>query len=198
MKSRTLSLLSTLGICGFVATAQAARHASEQSASRGQFGFVGELDAEFGGDDLVEITFTNGRSQTLHAGQGLALNGGLHFRPGGSNFDFVGTVGYKYVTTAASNADIRLERVVLKLQGYYDFNRGWWVSAGPVWHTGVRFSGDGFLSDVSFSDAVGATFQFGWRWVGIGYTNISYEAERPFRGKVDASNFGIYLQWRGQ
>ncbi len=180
------------GLCGFAAPSTAAN-----SGSSGQVGFAAALDAEFGGDDILKVKFTNGSTQTMHAGQGVGFNVGAHYRPENSKFDFLGTIGYKYVTTAANNADIHLDRVVFKLAAYYDLTDTWWVSAGPVWHTGVHLKGDGFTSDVNFSDAVGFNFSVGWRWIGIGYTNMSYEAERPFVGKVDASNFGIYLQWRG-
>jgi hypothetical protein len=192
MKSHAIGVLIVGGV--FLSTlAQAA----EAGGSGGHVGVVAGLDLEYGGDNVVKVTFTNGSTQNLRAGQGVAVNFGLHYQPARSNFDIAGTIGYKYVTTAADNADIHLDRVVIKLIGSYTSSNAWWVGAGPVWHTGTHFKGDGFVPDVNFSDSTGFTVQVGWRWFGAGYTNMSYSAEAPFRGSVDASSVGIFAQWKG-
>jgi hypothetical protein len=85
-------------------------------------GLMVQTDLEYGGDDLATVNFRNGDSQDVKAGQGITVSGGLHFRPGDSTpFDVQALVGYKYATTAASNADINVSRVVLQLIGDYQF-----------------------------------------------------------------------------
>ena len=191
MNKRIIVAMSALVLGGVDVQASAA---DVSRGSSGHFGFVGELDLEFGGDDIAEVQFTNGSTQTVKAGQGGTLAIGGHYRPANSDFDFSATVGYKFVTTAASNADIGVDRVVFKALVIYDPANSWWVAAGPVWHDGTKFHGDGFVSDIKFDDAVGFTAQAGWKWIGLTYTNMEYK----FRGiKVDGSSIGLSLTWRG-
>jgi hypothetical protein len=59
---------------------------------------------------------------------------------------------------------------------------------------GTSLNGDGYVPDVDFDDAVGGMVGFGWRWIGVSYTNIKYRG--PFDGSVDASNGGITFAWK--
>ena len=100
------------------------------------------------------------------------------------------------MSAAARNADIHIDRVVFKLIGAVDLPRSFWIGAGPVWHVGTHLKGDGFVPDVNFEDAVGVSVLAGWRWVALTYTDMKYRAEAPFYGSVDASSFGLTLDWR--
>jgi hypothetical protein len=101
------------------------------------------------------------------------------------------TVGYKFVTTAATNADIGIDRMVFEILGNYRWPSNWWVGAGITHHTNVKFSGDGYGPDVKFDDATGPTVEVGWKWLALSYTNIEYKDEFGF--KYDASSFGLTL-----
>jgi len=48
--------------------------------------------------------------------------------------------------------------------------------------------------DIDFDDAVGGMVGFGWRWIGVSYTNIKYHG--PFAGSADASNVGVTVGWK--
>jgi hypothetical protein len=63
------------------------------------------------------------------------------------------------------------------------------VDAGPVWHTDVKFNGDGYVPDISFDDAFGGGVGAGWRWFGIEYTSIRYKS--ALTGTVDGSSVGL-------
>jgi hypothetical protein len=180
-----MSCAALAALCLVTAAAQAA----DKRDGSGHFGFVVGGDLEWGGDDIAKVYFTNGDTQYVKAGQGVTLEVGGHYLLPSEHFDIMATVGYKYVTTSARNADISVERVVFKLFGNYIANNGAWFGAGPVWHTNVKFDGDGYVPDVKFDDAVGVVIGVGWRWVGITYTNIEYKG--PFQGKLDASSVGI-------
>jgi len=160
-----------------------------------RFGFAVQTDFDFGGDKLATVSFTNGKSQDVRAGQGLVVSAGVHFQPVETMpFDVQALVGYKYVTTAASNADITVTRVVLQLVGDYQFDNGMYLGGGLVQHSGTRLDGDGFFRDVDFDDATGFVLQTGWRWVGLHYTNIKYR--NNFVKNVDASHVGLRLMYR--
>ena len=122
--------------------------ATERPDGRAHFGPVLEASAEFGGDNIAEVFYTNGTTQNIKAGQGVTLGAGAHYQPAASLFDFTATVGYKFVRTAASNANLGIDRVVVKLTGSYTLPNNFWLAAGPVWHVGTKFKGDGYLPDV--------------------------------------------------
>ena len=56
----------------------------------------------------------------MHAGQGISLGIGGYVRPSDRvRIQLSGVLGFKYVTTAADNADINLSRTVLKVNATY-------------------------------------------------------------------------------
>ncbi|MDB5970457.1 MAG: hypothetical protein JWQ90_2907 [Hydrocarboniphaga sp.] len=151
-------------------------------------GFVLEGAGEFGGDHIATVTFTDDSDQTVDAGDGVTISGGAHFHTE-SNWDFRGTVGYKYVTTKANNADIYVDRIVLKAVADYFFNSKWYVGGGIVHHSGIKFHGDDLGPDLDFDDATGGTIEAGWSFVALTYTFMDYQDE--FGNKYNANNIGI-------
>jgi hypothetical protein len=162
--------------------------------SPGHFGPVLEFSGEFGGDNVAEVFYTNGSSQDIKAGQGVTLAAGVHYQPVSVPIDFAATVGYKFVRTEAYDTDLGMDRVVIKVTGTYMLPRYFWVDAGAVWHTDVHLNGAGYIPDVDFNDAVGATVGVGWRWLGLTYTNIHYNSD--VTGRVDGSNVGLTFVWK--
>lgn len=153
-------------------------------------GLVLKFAVKAGGDEFLETVFTDGSTQTMYAGQGGTLAVGGEFRPGPeSPFAVRGTVGYKFVTTAADNANIELTRIPIELVGTYGFSKDLWAGAGYVRHTAVKFDGDGFTDDVEFKDAQGPTVELGWKLFALTYTKLAYETEAG--DSFDASSFGV-------
>jgi hypothetical protein len=158
-------------------------------------GFLAQMDMEFGGDKILTVDFEDGDSQDIRAGQGLALDVGGWFRPSESMpIEISGTIGYKFVMTAADNADINLSRTVVKLNATYWFDNTWFVTAGLTHHMSPKLDGDGFFEDVTFDDATGFSAEVGWRWIALRYTNITYEL--PGFEDTDASSVGLTLTYR--
>lgn len=135
---------------------------------------------EFGGDEVAKVYFTNGKTQSVTAGQG-----GTFFM--GGQYQFVkvpqiavrASLGIKYLTTSADNAHIRLTR--LPLTGSFN-----WMpepklrfSVGIVSHRNIRFRSDGIGGDADFKPATGPVFEFAYRGIGLSYTALRY---------VDAAN----------
>lgn len=164
---------------------------STQGAPAGRFGWVLGLDAEFGGDEVAKLYFTDNSTQSVNAGQGVTLDVGGHYRPYQSALDFVGTVGYKYVTTKASNATITLTRTVFEFRADYWLNRDVWIGAGPVMHTGIKLNSGGFAQNLGFDNATGVTAKFGWNLLALSYTAMKYKDE--FGTTYSANNFGLSL-----
>jgi len=160
----------------------------------GHFGFAGNLNLEFGGDEVARVYFQDQSEQSVRAGQGATLALGGHYRPADSNFDFTATVGYKFVTTKATNATISLNRTVFELRADYFLPNSTWIGAGPVWHSGIRLDADGLAPNMDFGTASGFTVKYGWKWIAASYTAIKYKDEFGLTYSGDA--FGISLVGR--
>jgi hypothetical protein len=166
---------------------------AEETARRG--GFLAQLDLDFGGDDLATLSFTNGESQNVKAGQGVAFGFGGYFRPVESvPFELQGILGYKVVFTAADNADIKVTRATLQFNGIYRFANDWYIGAGYAQHMSPELDGDGFFEDIEFDDATGFNAEIGWKWIGLHYTSMDYSSAGY--EDVDASHVGIRFTYR--
>ena len=158
-------------------------------------GLLIQTDLEFGGDTVATVGFEDGDTQNVHAGQGISLGIGGYVRPSDRvPLEISGAIGYKYVTTAADNADINLSRTVLKLNATYWFDQNWFVTAGLTHHMSPKVDGDGFFEDISFDDATGVSAEVGWRWIALRYTKIEYSL--PGFEDTDASSVGLSFTWR--
>lgn len=169
--------------------------ASAADSAGAKFGFLLGAKLEYGGDDIATVSFADGSDQDIKVGQGGTFALGGYYKPQESSpFSVRGTVGYKFVTTAASNADIGIDRIVYELIGDYEWPSGFWVGAGLTHHTGIKLDGDDFGPDVDFDDATGVSAEIGWKWIGLSYTDIDYKDE--FGGKWDAGSVGLSFIWR--
>lgn len=130
---------------------------------------------EFGGDEVAKVLFTNGKTQSVNAGQGGAIGAGLQVGLGASEkFLLRGTVGIKYVTTAADNAHIRLTRIPIHLTGSIMATEKIRIGAGLAMHNGIKFKADGVGDDFSLKNTSGPIFEIAYRGIGISYTVMKY------------------------
>ena len=191
MSAALLALLS--------GAAQAAGPAAPARDAGARGGFLAQVDLDFGGDDVATVYFEDDDSQDLKAGQGVALSVGGYFRPVESSpFEIEASIGYKYATTQAENADINMSRTLLQLEALYRWPNGFYVGAGLMQHVGPELNGDGFFEDIQFDDATGMNLEIGWRWISLHYTDISYTNDVLdfFGEEVDASHFGLRFTYR--
>jgi hypothetical protein len=155
--------------------------------------FVLDAALEMGGDIFLTVLFTDGGTQDIYAGQGGTFGGGIEYRlPSAPRVAFGATAGIKFVTTAADNADIKFTRIPLDLTARFDLNDAWWVAGGLTHHAAIEFDGDGFVADASFPGATGFTAEFGWKWISLTYTGITYDTGGS---DLDASSAGVGFRW---
>jgi hypothetical protein len=168
--------------------------ATKVAAPSSQFGLVLEGGIEYGGDQIVELLFTNGGTQKLLAGQGGTAAAGLQFQPAAvPQLSVIATVGYKFVTNASNNTSIGLTRIPLEAIGRWQLVPDWSIGAGVVRHAAVKFNGDGLLADSDLTASTGATVEVAWRWVVLTYTSINYTA--PSGTKLNAGSVGASVRW---
>lgn len=148
-----------------------------------------EFGLEFGGDKIAEVLFTDGSRQSVVAGQGGTIAAGLDYRATATSPVSVrATVGFKFLSTKADNANIGVTRIPIEVVGSYHIDKDWRVGVGVAAHTAVKFHADGLGQDISFGSAVGATAELAWRWVGVTVTPMSYTSGNT---KVNATSFGV-------
>ena len=167
--------------CACTATSNA-----QMSSQKLSFSLGGGL--EFGGDKVAEVYFTNGADQSVNAGQGgslfAALDYALH-----KSFRIRTLAGFKYVTTAANNANIRLTRFPLQVSGIVNLDKNWWLSAGFATQQGIRFKGDGFLDDLNLTTKGGAIVGLGYNSFFLTYVGMKYKDN--LQNDYDASSIGL-------
>lgn len=140
--------------------------------------FLVEGGIEYGGDEILQVFFTNGEDQTMRAGQGgfIAVGGELQF----SNVKQLmlrTSIGIKYNNTAADNANIRLTRFPVHLTPFWKINNDFRLGVGITTHLGPSLKGDGFIDDVDYTSTAGPRFEFGYKWIALTYTAINYKDE---------------------
>jgi hypothetical protein len=145
---------------------------------------------EFGGDKVAEVYFTNGDTQPVKAGQGLTVSAGMQFQiPKAEKFLLRGTVGYKFVTTKADNANITLTRIPLHFTGNFMATEKLRLGAGIVLHQGIKFKAGGLGQDIRFKNASGPIFEIAYYGIGISYTAMKYKDNDG--NSYSANSFGI-------
>lgn len=223
-------LITTLGLgtlgWASVARAEAPSAAPEATPSdRAQDGFAAtlrrgdwssslglhaSLGLAFGGDELVELTYSDGSASAIQAGEGVSFSGGLTWTPLWFG-DRVGLglgldAGWKYKSTPVqSDGSVKLERIPLmaSVRSLVAVDGSWHglLAVGGILELNPHLYGDGVLGgvDARFDDALGGMMELGVLWgrpeaVGLEITGrwsiLSYE----YMGEsVNASSGSINL-----
>lgn len=147
---------------------------------------------EFGGDSVAEIFFEDGSDQSVNAGQGGTIfAGGELFFNENQKFSLRATVGFKYLTTKATNYNITLTRIPIELSANFYTKSNIRFGAGFSNHQAVTFNSDGLIGNEKFSGGFGPKFEIAWKWIGLSYTIMDYKDS--FNNSYSANAFGITL-----
>ena len=161
---------------------------NKPSALRFLIGVAGE----FGGDEIAVTRFTDGKTQSMSAGQGVSVAvGGQYQIPKAEKFLFRGTIGYKYITTMATNANIRLTRVPVVFSANYMATKKLRLSAGLTNHQVIQFKADGLGEDAKFKSATGPIFEIAYHGIGLTYTAMTYKDNQ--NSSYSANSIGLSL-----
>lgn len=156
--------------------------------------FLIEAGIEYGGDEILQVFFTNGEDQTMRAGQGgyIAVGGQFEFKKV-KQFMIRTSIGLKYNTTAADNANIQLTRFPIQLTPFWKITDDIRLGAGLITHLSPKLNGDGFTPDVKFESNAGPRFEFGYKWFALTYTAIKYKDDS--NKSISASSFGASVSF---
>jgi hypothetical protein len=153
-----------------------------------------EGGAEFGGDEIVEVTFTTGGTQSIYAGQGGSIHAGAQFtHPDFSKFMGRASIGYKYTTTAAENVDLTLTRIPINVTGYYLPDNHFRLGIGLSTHQSIAFDGGGAVGNLTFEPSLGSRLEIGYDFVSVTYTVMKYKVDNG--PALNANAVGFAFSW---
>jgi len=191
-----MRLLSALAAAALLTAPLAAQKPGTLADTRGaaphRFAWVLDATFEYGGDPVVEVTFTDGSTQKITAGQGGTFSFGADFRPT-PNLGLRTLVGWKFATSAADNVTLLLTRVPVEAVASWYFTPDVRLGVGGTYHAAVNFDGGGLGPNLAFDPAMGATVELGWKAIALTYTNMNYTDE--LGAQYNASNVGVSLNW---
>lgn len=144
-----------------------------------------------GGDDLAEIIFTNGESQSLTAGSGFAIYAGLFNVFDNQPLALQATIGYLVDDTAASDTNARMSRYPLDVILFYRNGRHRF-GGGVTYHMSPTLDLDNLGGKIDFDNATGYLLEYGYSMFSVRYTDIDYSVS-GFSGSVDGSSIGLHL-----
>ena len=139
----------------------------------------GEMGIYVGGDNLVTAEYTNGDTSSIDAGGELDLSAGIIFPISGA-LEGQFSVGYRFDTIHASNADINWRRYPVEMKAFYKTEK-FRFGGGVTEHFNPELSGTGVAAgSVHFDNALGMVIEVDYSvtdkaYLGLKYTNIDYE-----------------------
>ena len=161
----------------------------------------------FGGDRLATITYTNGRTEDMNAGDGASASLGGTFTPiwiaGSVGLGMGGSLGLKYASIGASDGGISFMRYPLDLwiQSLFRLSDTWYlkVAGGAHKDYGAHISGSGLAESIQadlqspfgWMAEVGPYWLSSWHWalsISARLTSVRYTTEL---GAADGTNVSL-------
>ena len=191
-------LVGVLAVLG-VSTAQA-----DDAWAPGTTHMVLDAGLGFGGDKIATVTFTDGSSKSLNAGDGVFVDFGGQHNFDATNWSLKATLGFDIDAVAAKNANISFSRLPLDVLAIYSHGNHHF-GVGLTEHLDGHVDLDGFGPNADFSNATGLIVQYQYWLFGVRYTNIKYKISSidipggsvgcVANCSYDGSNFGVFFNY---
>jgi hypothetical protein len=191
--SQTIDIQAQSGNVKYVPANSAS--ASNKPAPKSALLLGGAL--ELGGDAIAVVSFQDGSTQKVNAGQGGTFFAGGEWNLGKeAQWAIRATLGIKYVTTKATNANITLTRIPIRLTGLRQLGKKWWIAAGAVTHQSIRFNAGGIGQDQQFTGTLSPTFELGYSAVSFVFTPMTYKDEAGASYKAGSAGLAFNVPVR--
>lgn len=143
-----------------------------------------EGGVHFGGDDLVQVTYTDGGSDSIQAGRLLSLAIGV---TGQISYNVQGraSLGYKYDFIKADNGTVSFSRMPLDMLAMY-YKHQWMFGGGLTFHLSPEVEVDVTPSTAgppAYDNAYGLVLAFDYN------TNGYYQRDWYLGGRVTLINY---------
>jgi len=180
----------TLSALAALAAAPVLSHAAETRPV-----LVAGYDA--GGNNVVNVTYTNGNTDSIRANEGVYAGGGVSVLNDARNIEFLGTLSVKYLGLHASNGDVTWLSYPLDALFFYR-RQSFRLGGGLTYAIKPRVKGTGDASyiDMKFDDAVGVVLQVDYLLesvnLGLRYTILDYKGGgNTIKGNGVGVSFGF-------
>ena len=133
-----------------------------------------------GGDRIVNLSFTNGKGDSIRANEGVYVGGGLSVLNGARTVEFQGTLSVKYQGLHADNGGVSWTEFPLDALVFYR-RQSFRLGGGVTYVMNPRAKGTDAASniDMTFDNALGAVLQGDYLVeqvsLGLRYTLIDYK-----------------------
>ena len=133
-----------------------------------------------GGSNVVSLTYTNGKTDSIKANEGLHVGGGVSVLNEARDIEFLGTLSVKYLSLHADNGDVTWLRYPLDALLFYRM-QSFRVGGGLTYVIAPSLNGNGAASniDVRLDDAAGLVLQGDYLLervsLGLRYTILDYK-----------------------
>jgi hypothetical protein len=157
---------------------------------------------DLGGDTLINVTFTDGSSESVKANEGFYFGGGASIVTDSKQWEIELSLAYKFSMINASNGDIEFTRVPLEALVFYRFDKVR-LGGGITYHLNPELDGSGVATplNVKFDDALGFVLQADFRLtdkmtIGMRYTSLKYEVEGVAAASAKSDGLGFTFSYR--
>ncbi|MGA9852911.1 MAG: hypothetical protein WBR15_08285 [Gammaproteobacteria bacterium] len=166
-------------------------HADQNGSNYSSVHFTLDAGLTGGGDKLATVTFTNGDTSSIYAGNAVFADMGFLIDFSASNWSLKSTLGAAYTGVAARNATISFSRYPLDVIGLYNYGRNYF-GFGVTYHMSPRLDMDGYAPNVDFDNSAGWLLEYRYWLFGVRYTNITY---RSSQGNVNGNSLGLFFNY---
>lgn len=192
-KTGSAAVLALL-LCG-AAQAQQTPAVSNDSDWR----FFGLANLTFGGDTIVDGSYSNGDSFKIKAGQFLQLGAGAEYKID-SQWSASAAISYHFDSESGTNGEMNFSRLPMEFLAHYTVNESLKLSAGVRSSQGAKFkdtTGQLSPSSLSFKTTLGTVLE-GEVFLGdskktavtFRYVMESFK-EKSTGAKLDGNHFGV-------
>ncbi len=162
--------------------------------------------AEFGGDTLATLVFTDGSTENVKAHDGFSLGAGASFLSESKAFEVETTLSYKFDFTNARNGDVTWSRIPLDVLAFYRVSRVR-LGGGFTYHFSPKVSGSGAANnvDIDFDNAEGFVLQADYLfsgkesgpgvYLGLRFTALKYK-QKNTGVSANSNGGGLHVGYR--
>ena len=131
------------------------------NTSAAEISKLGFINADFGGDTLVNVTYADGSSADIDAGRGISFGGGANWHLS-DDFVLQTTAAWKFTTIPqATNGDLTWTRIPVEAIAFYNTEK-FRIGAGISYHLANKLEGTGVASSLSadFDSTIGTVVSY--------------------------------------
>lgn len=148
-----------------------------------------------GGDKLVVVQYTDGRTRTIYGGDGAYGDFGVQYNFADAPWSLKTTIGFDYTAVSGDNATVSFNRYPLDVLAIYSAGRSH-LGFGLTEHFAPRLDLDGLGPNQDFNSATGVIVQYQYWLFGVRLTGITYKASDCSSGcNVSGNNLSVFFNY---